>query len=144
MTEAAVEVEATEPQAAETADIKGPTRKRGVSGNPRGVSGPNKSGKYVARASFKTDPRGKAQQRAIGSFETKEEAAAAVIAKEAELAAGSIPWDVYARINQHKRGEVSVVHASATSCCIVSSYVCPLLCRHRRRRRRSDSRASGI
>ena len=47
MTEAAVEVEATEPQAAETADIKGPTRKRGVSGNPRGVSGPNKSGKYM-------------------------------------------------------------------------------------------------
>ena len=87
-------------------------RRRGDKKLPRGVSGPNKSNKYVARASFKPDPESKAVQRNLGSFDSIEEAAAAVSTAEAELAAGGVPWDKGARVNQYKRGEVRVLCAT--------------------------------
>ena len=105
MAEAAVDSELGEPEAATTTD-NGSNKKRGISGNPRGVSGPNKSGKFVARASFKPPGESKAHQRAVGSFESADAAGSAVMHFEAELAAGRDPWAAAARINKHKRGEV--------------------------------------
>ena len=63
------------PQMAESpappAAVEQPRKKqRGVKGLPRGVTGPNQAGKYVARASFKRNPESKAEQRNLGSFES--------------------------------------------------------------------------
>ena len=100
MAEAAADGEAREPEAATTAN-NGTTKKRGISGNQRGVSGPNKAGRFVARASFKPPGESKAQQRAVGSFKCPEAAASAVMHFEAELAAGRDPWAAAARVNKH-------------------------------------------
>ena len=120
-------------------------KKRGVKGLPRGVTGPNKVGKYVARASFKPDPESKAQQRNLGSFATAEAAGAAVVEAESELNAGGAHWKAPARVNQHKRGEVCALLASVLFCAHSHVYMhrCGPLCRRRHRRRRSVSRASG-
>ena len=48
----------------------------------------------------------KAVQRSVGTFDTVEEAAAAVLAAEEQLKAGNDPWQQPARKNQHARGEV--------------------------------------
>ena len=119
-------------------------KQRGVKGLPRGVTGPNKVGKYVARASFKPDPESKAQQRNLGSFATAEAAGAAVVEAESELNAGGAHWKAPARVNQHKRGEVCALLASVLFCAHSHVYMhrCGL-CRRRHRRRRSVSRASG-
>ena len=51
-------------------------------------------------------PGTKKKPRGLGTFKTKEEAAAKVAAAEAQLAAGICPWTEEARKNKHKRGEV--------------------------------------
>ena len=119
---AAVEAEA-EPGSSGVREQEQPRKKqRGVKGLPRGVTGPNKVGKYVARASFKPDPESKAQQRNLGSFATAEAAGAAVVAAETELNAGGAPWKAPARVNQHKRGEVCALLASVLRCAFSRLY----------------------
>ena len=124
-------------------------RRRGDKLLPRGVSGPNKANKYVARASFKPDPESKAVQRNLGSFNSIEEAAAAVSTAEAELAAGGTPWDKAARVNEYKRGEVrrpksQLARLPQSLIPVRASAFYPRAhCRSRCRRRRSGSRASG-
>ena len=48
------------------------------------------------------------KQRGLGSFETVEEAEAAVEAALAKLRAGILPWEGEARKNKYVRGEVSL------------------------------------
>ena len=78
--------------------------KRGSSGLPRGVT---KSGiKFQGQASWKPAGHSKSEQRSVGRFATAEEAAEAVAAAEAVLAAGGDPWNGKEKLQrQHKRGE---------------------------------------
>ena len=96
-----------EPVVTEPAEAAAqPTRKRGASGYPRGVSKCAKGGRFQGRASYKPLGAAKAEQRSVGTFATEEEAAAAVIAAEEQLKAGNDPWQQPVRKNQHARGEV--------------------------------------
>lgn len=81
-------------------------KKRGSSGLPHGVIQVKR--RFQARAPFKADPDGatKATLRSLGCFSTPEEAAAAVAAAEAKIAAGESPWEAPVRTNKYKRNEV--------------------------------------
>ena len=59
-----------------------PKRKRGASGHPRGVAPCARGGRFQARVSYKPLGAAKAVQRSVGTFDTVEEAAAAVLAAE--------------------------------------------------------------
>ena len=59
-------------------------------------------GKYQARVYDSIETK---KQRGLGSFSSKEAAAAAVVAAEAQLKAGISPWSAPARANKYKRGE---------------------------------------
>lgn len=101
-----------EPQQAEPVEANPaeaavqPKRKRGASGHPRGVAPCARGGRFQARVSYKPLGAAKAVQRSVGTFDTVEEAAAAVLAAEEQLKAGNDPWQQPARKNQHARGEV--------------------------------------
>ena len=84
-------------------------KKRGSSGLPRGVirTGSTKS-KFQGRINYKPPDLGRGQQRAIGTFDTAEEAGLAVAEAEAKLKeqGPEAVWPEPARTNEHKRGEV--------------------------------------
>ena len=102
-------MEALTENAAAEATVQQP--KKGGKGLPKGVSPVQgrRAGapvKYQARVAYKPDGESKVKQRGLGTFDTIEEAAAAVADAEAKLAAGMSPWDGPQRTNKHARGEV--------------------------------------
>ena len=70
-----------EPDAASPAGEQ-PATKKASKGLPKGVTGPIRGGKYQARVTWK--PAG-ITQRSLGTFATVDDAAAAVVAAEAQL-----------------------------------------------------------
>ena len=82
-------------------------KKRGSSGLPRGVTQTG-STKFQGRINYKPPGSHRGQQRAIGTFDTAEEAGLAVAEAEAKLKAQGpeAVWPEPARTNEHKRGEV--------------------------------------
>ena len=89
-------------------------KKKGSKGMPKGVievlsRRKDEPPSYQARLNVVPEgmpPGTKKKPRGLGTFKTKEEAAAKVAAAEAQLAAGICPWAEEARKNKHKRGEV--------------------------------------
>ena len=101
--------QAEEARVARAKDDVGPPakKKRGSSGNPRGVI-ETSSGNFQGRVNYKPPGVSKGQLRGIGTFDTPEEAGQAVTAAEAKLKAEGpdAVWPEQARTNLHKRGEV--------------------------------------
>ena len=97
----------TATAAGTSADGPPAKKKRGSSGNPRGVI-ETSSGKFQGRVNYKPPGVSKGQLRGIGTFDTPEEAGQAVTAAEAKLKAEGpdAVWPEQARTNLHKRGEV--------------------------------------
>ena len=97
----------TATAAGTSADGPPAKKKRGSSGNPRGVI-ETSSGKFQGRVNYKPPGVSKGQLRGIGTFDTPEEAGQAVTTAEAKLKAEGpdAVWPEQARTNLHKRGEV--------------------------------------
>ena len=84
-------------------------KKRGSSGLPRGVIRTGSTNiKFQGRINYKPPDSGRGRQRAIGTFDTAEEAGLAVAEAEAKLKeqGPEAVWPEPARTNEHKRGEV--------------------------------------
>ena len=86
-------------------------KRKGLKSLPKGVieskgRRPDAPIKYQARVGYKPAGESKVKQRGVGTFDTIDEAEAAVLAAEAKLSAGISPWAEPARVNQHSRGEV--------------------------------------
>ena len=105
-------------------------KKKGSKGMPKGVievlsRKKDEPPSYQARLNVVPEgmpPGTKKKPRGLGTFKTKEEAAAKVAAAEAQLAAGICPWTEEARKNKHKRGEV---HSRSSEPCSLGT--CTLL-----------------
>ena len=92
----------TATAAGTSADGPPAKKKRGSSGNPRGVI-ETSSGKFQGRVNYKPPGVSKGQLRGIGTFDTPEEAGQAVTAAEAKLKAEGpdAVWPEQARTNLH-------------------------------------------
>ena len=114
-------------------------KKRGSSGLPRGVirTGSTKS-KFQGRINYKPPGSGRGRQRAIGTFDTAEEAGLAVAEAEAKLKeqGPEAVWPEPARTNEHKRGEVRPMpnHHQHSSFTLSTTRICRRHLRSARRR----------
>ena len=96
-------------------------KKRGSSGLPKGVTASGK--RFQARINWYPGVGQRRELRGLGSFDTVEEAAAAVAAAAKQLAAGQSPWNEPKLERQHKRGEVRPL-LSQPDACVGPTHMC--------------------
>ena len=85
-------------------------KKKGETGLPTGVH-LLPSGRFQGRVSYLPSGATKKEQRGVGTYDTAAEAAEAIAAVEARLAAGEDPWDGKEVQKRCHRGEVRSQHA---------------------------------